>query len=394
MTTRTPRRIAFVTPRYGPHILGGAESQMRYNAERLAQRGHHVEVFSTSVSNLLTWESEAAPRHEAIHGIPVHLYPVRYTNRVRFRELHRRMHDGDALTNDEQLEWLHTGPHSAQLYADLRRRMNDFDLFVCAPNPFPLVHYAAAAVLPRTAIWPCLHDELYAHLLPTRLLLRDAFCIFYNTQIERELAENIVGAPHPRAHVIGSGVDEIAGDPLRFRTTFDIHSPFLLYAGRIEAGKNTPLLINFFEQYKAKTRNDLKLVLIGEGRCSSTSPDVIHLGHQSERTKRDCMAAAVALCQPSVHESLSYVVLESWLAGVPVLVHSDCAVTRKHVVKSGGGFHFDSIEIFRATIAALLSSPALRTRMGASGRRYVRAEYDWSDVLDRLENAFDAFIGC
>ena len=139
---------------------------------------------------------------------------------------------------------------------------------------------------------------------------------------------------------------------------------------------------------------NLKLVLIGEGRCSSTSPDVIHLGHQSERTKRDCMAAAVALCQPSVHESLSYVVLESWLAGVPVLVHSDCAVTRKHVVKSGGGFHFDSIEIFRATIAALLSSPALRTRMGASGRRYVRAEYDWSDVLDRLENAFDAFIGC
>lgn len=390
--TRIPRRIAFVTPRYGEHILGGAESQMRLNAELLAQRGHHVEVFSTSVKNLLTWESDPTEIHTHVRGIPAHLYPVRYTNRDRFHPLHVRLHSGDSLTSDEQLDWLHQGPHSAPMYSALRARRNDFDLFVCAPNPFPLIHYAAATVLPRAAIWPCLHDELYADLLPTHLLLRDSFCIFYNTEEEKNLAQFRVGIRHPRTCVVGSGVDDIPGDAQRFRSAHGIRDPFLLYAGRIEAGKNVPLLLEFFAQYKATHHNDLKLVLIGEGRAGTASADVIQLGYLSEQDKRDAMAAATALCQPSVHESLSYVVLESWLAGVPVLVHSRCAVTRMHVVHSGGGLHFNDAEVFGAAVDALLASPSLRSRMGADGRTYARTRYGWPDVLDRFEQCLNDWL--
>ncbi len=390
--TPIPRRIAFVTPRYGEHILGGAESLIQNTAVRIAQRGHHVEIFSTSAKSPRTWESERDVIHAEINGIPAHLFPIRYTDRAHFRDLHQRLHAGDALTPDEQLDWIHCGPHSASLYAALHEQRNNFDLFVCAPYSFPLIHYAAAAVLPRAAIWPCLHDELYADLLPTRLLLRDCFCIFYNTEEENNLAQSRIGIRHPHARVVGSGVDDIPGDAQRFRSTHGIRDPFLLYAGRIEAGKNVPLLLEFFAQYKATRHSDLKLVLIGEGRSGAASADVIQLGYLSEQDKRDAMAAATALCQPSVHESLSYVVLESWLAGVPVLVHSRCAVTRMHVVHSGGGLHFEDAEVFGAAVDALRTNPALHSRMGADGRTYARTRYGWPDVLDRFEQCMNDWL--
>ena len=42
-------RVAFVTPRYGRHVVGGAESAARQLAEHLvASTGWHVEVFTST----------------------------------------------------------------------------------------------------------------------------------------------------------------------------------------------------------------------------------------------------------------------------------------------------------------------------------------------------------
>ncbi|MCX6017987.1 MAG: glycosyltransferase family 4 protein [Chloroflexi bacterium] len=390
--TDAARRLAFVTPRYGPEILGGAESLIRNTAERLAQRGHHVEVFSTHVTNLVTWEDAGGARTEHIHHVLTHRYPVHWVNHDRYDALHGLLLGHNTLTPDEQMDWLAAGPHSAPLYETLRRRKEDFDLFICAPYPFPLVHYAAASIIERCAIWPCLHDESYTRLIPTRLLLRDAFCVFFNTRAERALAESALHIQHPRTCVVGSGVEDIPGNPQRFRDAFNIHEPFLLYAGRLEEGKNVHLLLDLFEQYKSMTNNDLKLVLMGDGPCHRPSPHIIHLGFQQEQMKRDGMAAALALCQPSTNESLSFVILESWLAGVPVLVHSACPVTREHVVLSGGGLHFNGIDMFRAVIDTLIENPSLRRNMGQHGRQYVRTNYGWEATLTRFENALEEWL--
>ena len=39
-----PRRIAFVPPRYGPDVVGGAEAVVRQVAHGLADRGWRVEA--------------------------------------------------------------------------------------------------------------------------------------------------------------------------------------------------------------------------------------------------------------------------------------------------------------------------------------------------------------
>jgi glycosyltransferase involved in cell wall biosynthesis len=103
----------------------------------------------------------------------------------------------------------------------------------------------------------------------------------------------------------------------------------------------------------------------------------------------DACAGALALVQPSVNESFSRVVMESWLNEVPVLVHADCAVTVGHCRRSGGGFWFRDWPEFAEAAGRLAGDPALRRRLGAAGRRYVLAECSWDVVCARIVQAVE-----
>ena len=52
-------RARFVTPRYGPEVIGGAESGARQLAEHLvAESGWEAEVMTTCARDHLTWANE------------------------------------------------------------------------------------------------------------------------------------------------------------------------------------------------------------------------------------------------------------------------------------------------------------------------------------------------
>jgi hypothetical protein len=52
-------KFAFVTPRYGEEIVGGAEMAARMIAERLvSQLGWSVEIFTTRAKDIVTWANE------------------------------------------------------------------------------------------------------------------------------------------------------------------------------------------------------------------------------------------------------------------------------------------------------------------------------------------------
>jgi len=50
-------KVAFVTPRYGPEIVGGAEYLTRMVAERLKDH-HQIEVLTTCAKDYRTWKNE------------------------------------------------------------------------------------------------------------------------------------------------------------------------------------------------------------------------------------------------------------------------------------------------------------------------------------------------
>ena len=99
-------------------------------------------------------------------------------------------------------------------------------------------------------------------------------------------------------------------------------------------------MLDYYHEYLFRRNTNLKLVLLGGGDITiprALKEHVIDLGFVPIQDKYDAYAAAELLCQPSKHESFSYVIMESWLCERPVLVHKDCNVTQNFAAASNGG---------------------------------------------------------
>jgi glycosyltransferase involved in cell wall biosynthesis len=112
------------------------------------------------------------------------------------------------------------------------------------------------------------------------------------------------------------------------------------------------------------------------------SRDVVDLGFVPARDKFDAYAAALALCQPSLLESFSLVMMEAWLCGAPTLVHAGCAVTREHCLASNGGLFFGEYFEFVEALDVLQDDEPLRRRLAASGRAYVLDRFTWPRITE------------
>jgi glycosyltransferase involved in cell wall biosynthesis len=107
----------------------------------------------------------------------------------------------------------------------------------------------------------------------------------------------------------------------------------------------------------------------------------------SPEERRAAYSEAVALVNPSHHESLSIVLMEAWLEGTPAVVAAGSDVLREHCELSGGGLTFGSYDQYRDAVDRLLSEPDLGRTMGAAGREYVLETYSWPAVRKRFREA-------
>jgi glycosyltransferase involved in cell wall biosynthesis len=120
---------------------------------------------------------------------------------------------------------------------------------------------------------------------------------------------------------------------------------------------------------------------------------VIDLGFVNEADRNDAFAAALAYVQPSRMESFSRTIMESWLAGTPVLAIDGSQVVEWHCKRSGGGLVFSDGSQLGHHVAALMSDSGRAAEMAARGREYVIAEYSWPVVLDRMESDLMRLVG-
>jgi glycosyltransferase involved in cell wall biosynthesis len=243
-----------------------------------------------------------------------------------------------------------------------------------------------------------LHDEAYAYLDIYKEPLTQVRALICLTDAKKNLAIRIFGKNDKQIRkVIGYGLDsELEADPDRFRKKFDIEGPFVLYMGRREMGKNTPLLLDYWRRYSQQSTRNEKLVLIGPGEIALSAADrrtILDLGFVSEEDKRDAYAAAGVFCHPSVNESFSIVLMESWLAGTPALVHGQCAVNWEHCRKSNGGLYFTNYQEFVATLDYLLCQPEKASILGRQGQQYVIDNYQWPTIINQFQGLIEELVG-
>ena len=119
-------------------------------------------------------------------------------------------------------------------------------------------------------------------------------------------------------------------------------------------------------------------------------PDIISLGFVSDEEKFALMRDAKCLVLASEFESLSMVVLESMIMGRPVLVNGKCMVLRGHCTKSNAGLYFENYAEFEGTLSYLLSHPEQYEQMRENGRKYVRQNYDWNVILEKIRGMIES----
>jgi glycosyltransferase involved in cell wall biosynthesis len=379
-------KVAFVTPRYGLEVMGGAESAARQLAEHLvADRGWQVEVFSTCALDHLTWDNVLPAGDSALNGVTVHRF-VSSSGRVpQFYELDARLRVAPTEASPEQARrWLElNGP----VTPDLVDAVRDSDAEVIAFYPYlyyPTVMGMKAAPAPGV-LHPAAHDEpaLYLKVFETTFTDADAIC--YHTGAERRLVQRLYGVAQIPQIVLGLGVSPVVEGGRGGGEILGLGDrPYLVSVGRVDEHKGSSMLAAFFRTYKKRHPGPLALALVGPVAASiDDHEDIVLTGSVSEADKWDIVRDATVSISPSALESFSLVVLEAWEQSVPVMVNATCDPTKEHCQRSGGGLWFGSYREFEIVLERLCADAQLRKLLGTRGHAYVQRYYQWPDLIRR-----------
>jgi glycosyltransferase involved in cell wall biosynthesis len=296
----------------------------------------------------------------------------------------------------DEAEWVRRqGPLALALVEWIRARAADYDGFVFFTYLYLPTTLGLPLVAERAVLVPTAHDERPIYLDIFRSLFRLPRALVFQVEEERRFVEARFHTAHIPAAVIGAGIDPVSdADPARFRRRHGLGGPYLLYVGRVDVEKGCRALVEAFLRWRHAAAEPLALVLMGTAAMKLPRHPALHaLGFRPEAEKWDAIAGATALVMPSPHESFSFVILEAWSQGTPVLATARSPVLRGHVERSGAGLLYDRTPgDFGAAVEALAADEALRKTLGERGRAYVEARYRWPQVtrqyLDFLERVF------
>src|SRR3989440_3735528 len=374
-------RILFVVQRYGAQVPGGAELAAREFATRLAARGHATEVLTSCAVSYVDWANAYPPGTEALDGVLVHRLPVSEPRADRiFGPMHARVPFGrHRVPPFMQRDWMRVqGPNMPGLAPWLREHTTSYDRIVF----FTYLYYTASAGLPAaaglvpTVLHPTAHDEPPLYLSLFDIIYRLPSALAFLTEEEAALVANRFHVRLPST-VTGLGVEldvaASAEETAAFRAGVAglQGRPYLVYVGRVDPGKGSVELFDFFTAYQRRNPSDLALVVVGDPvEPMPPHPDIFITGFVAEPTKRAAMGGSLALVQPSYFESFSLVLVEAWALAKPALVQGRCNVLDGHARRSGGGIPargFSGVEGGRGRVRL---GPGYGRALGAAGRRH------------------------
>ena len=246
-------------------------------------------------------------------------------------------------------------------------------------------YWGLRAAPERAALVPTTHDEPPLRFSVYREVFAAPRAFGFLTPAEEALVRGRFPLGERPAFLVGMGVEmPPAPDAASFRARHGLDRPYLLYAGRIDAGKGCAEMLAHHERYRREKAGAADLVLIG--RLAMPLPDrpgVRYLGFLPEEEKAAAMAGAQRRRLPEpVREPLHRAARGARprhprpgqralgrARGALPAVERRALLRRRRRVRRGGG--------------RPRARPRLRAALGANGQAYVAAEYRWDVVLER-----------
>jgi len=158
----------------------------------------------------------------------------------------------------------------------------------------------------------------------------------------------------------------------------------LLFVGRLDAVKGVPLLLDSVAALIGKYPK-LELTVVGDGparaaleeKARNLGTAVRFLGYQSQQEVAQILTETDMLILPSFAEGVPVVLMEAMAARLPVVTTQVGGVSE--LVENGVSGTVcppGDLETLTASIAELLSDPALCAKMGEAGQAKVRDAFD------------------
>jgi glycosyltransferase involved in cell wall biosynthesis len=224
----------------------------------------------------------------------------------------------------------------------------------------------------------------------------------------------VYSAPSPEFFQRGHVADARAAGPEtekleqhRILERYQIHYPFLLYAGAIRPQKNIPRLVEAFAIARAGLTNhpdyqDLRLIIIGDeisrypavrqAVIQSRVEDVVRfLGFVPFDTMRVFYEAAAAFVFPSLYEGFGLPPLEAMASGTPVITSSMSSLPEV-VGEAAMLVNPENVFDIARGIKEVLLNADLRAKLTEEGRIHA-AKYSWKHTAQEVLEIYREIAG-
>jgi glycosyltransferase involved in cell wall biosynthesis len=374
-------RVLHVVPSYLPAVrYGGPIYSVHALCRALAARGHDVHVFTTNVDG--PGISDVPLNGPvAIDGVK-----VRYFACGAGRRLYRSPAMGRALKAEvTEFQVLHL--HSVFLWPTLaaaRAARKARVPYVVAPRGM----LVGDLIERKSKVLKTLWIRLFEHAN-----LASAAAIHVTSELERTELENL-GIPVGRVAVIPNGIDVPEWtEPSPETTAAPV--PYILSLGRINWKKGLDRLIAAMNYVPGA-----ELLIAGNDeenyqprleamvRELGLSARVRFLGPVQDARKWSLIRSASVFAMPSYSENFGIAALEAMACGCPVVVTPEVGLASA-IDRAGAGIAVSGEpEKLGAALAALISDPIRRARMGTAGAKLAAEEFSWPRIAEQTERLY------
>lgn len=389
------KKIALVNQRYGLEVNGGSEYYTRLIAERLTDE-FQVDVITTKALDYTDWNNYYTADEEDINGVHVRRFPTEKCRAEDFNEYNgeylSKISNGHFSEEVEKIWFEKQGPYCPAAIEFIKENRDNYDAFIFVTYLYYLTVMGMPEVAEKSVFIPTAHEEPFIHFKTFEKIFKLPKAFVFLTDEEKDLVQNLFNCREIPCEVMGTGVEiPCKPDENAFRKKFGVEGDYIIYVGRIDEGKNCPMMFKYFMEYKSRRpESRLKLVLMGKPVCRIPKHgDIISLGFVSEEDKFSGISGAKALVLPSKFESLSISVLEAMTLSVPVIVNGVCEVLKGHCVKSDGGLYYMNYFEFEGILDYIFSHDEEYALLCRNAENYIEKNYRWDVIMRKFKEVIE-----
>ncbi|MGP8321376.1 MAG: glycosyltransferase family 4 protein [Methanosarcinaceae archaeon] len=362
-------KIVHITPYYPPHT-GGLENTVKELAERTAQMGYVVSVYTSNKCH--DEKSTSSKYHIYVYrlksielpGIPLMLpmLPFKLLSTI----------DEDTIVHVHYI--LNFSMDIAVIISKIKKAKIVVHVHI---DPLPSG--------PLGFLNPTYKKLFWRRILP----LSDI--VICPTADYIDIVSDKYGVDSDKCVIIPSGIDtkkfSLIDENVDHTEVTD-----LLFVGRLSKQKNIPMLLSTLKLIQDKYDLTLHIVGDGEERLAIRSMikkeklrNVVLHGRVSDMKLKKLYQSSDIFILTSHQESFGIVLIEAMASGLPVVASDIIGV--RNVVEDSGLLVKPTSENFASAIIKLIEDDGLRRNLIRKGKEKVK-DYDWGEIIEEVIGAY------